>query len=205
MIVVKMLITKPFTRRSGFRDATLIVIATEGDRTEPIYFDGLKEKFHKPSLHLEVLKRTDPSLSSPEHVLRELDGFKREYKLGKDDELWMVVDRDRWPELTLSEVARQCEQKRFYIAVSNPCFELWLLLHHTDLPSFTTSPTSREMEEMLRSAIGAYNKNNPAIENLIPGIRVAIERAEILDENPADRWPQRTGTRVYLLARKIVS
>lgn len=199
-----MLITKPFTRRSGFRDATLIVIATEGDRTEPIYFDGLKEKFHKPSLHLEVLRRTDPSLSSPEHVLRELDGFKREYKLGKDHELWMVVDRDRWPELTLAEVARQCEQKRFYIAVSNPCFEFWLLLHHTDWPSSAAHPSSKEMEELLRNEIGSYSKNNPVIEKLIPKIDDAIERAENLDENPADRWPQRTGTRVYLLARKII-
>lgn len=198
-------ITRSFKRKSGFRDATLIVIATEGERTEPIYFDGIKSHFHKPSMHIEVLERKNPSHSSPEHVLRELEGFRSEYKLDKGDELWMVLDRDRWPETTLSEVARLCAQKGFFIAISNPCFELWLLLHHRDLPEFEHPPSSGEMEEVLRETIGIYNKNNPVIERLIPGINNAITRAEGLDENPADRWPQNTGTRVYLLARKIVS
>jgi hypothetical protein len=50
-------ITKPFTRRSGFRDATLIIIATEGERTEQVYFNDLKVYFHRPSIHIEVLQK----------------------------------------------------------------------------------------------------------------------------------------------------
>ena len=32
----------------------------------------------------------------------------------------------------------------------------------------------------------------------------AVNRAETLDPNPADRWPQSTGTHVYKLVRKLL-
>ena len=32
-----------------------------------------------------------------------------------------------------------------------------------------------------------------------------IERARALDKNPADRWPQTLGTRVYLLAESVMN
>ena len=40
---------------------------------------------------------------------------------------------------------------------------------------------------------------------LLPHISIAIERAELLDTNPKDRWPQGIGTRVYLLAKSIMN
>lgn len=196
-------ITKSFKRKSGFRDAILLVIATEGERTEQIYFGELKTQFHKPSVHIEVLKRSEPG-SSPRHVLRELEKFKKEYHLQKDDQLWMVIDRDRWTEQTLSDVAGKCIQKGFFLAVSNPCFELWLLLHITDLPEFERDPSCKHLEELLREELGSYNKSRPDTSGLLPHIADAISRAKELDTETAARWPQDLGTRVYLLVEKII-
>jgi len=121
-------IRKPFIRRTGFRDAKLIVIASEGQKTEKMYFNDLKDEYARSSLHVEVLERF-VSASSPSHVLACLNKFKTKYRLRRDDELWMVIDIDRWTEQNLSDVAGKCRDKGFLIAVSNPCFELWLLLH----------------------------------------------------------------------------
>ncbi len=38
----------PYTRPEGKRDARLIIIATEGRKTEPIYFEALKKSIQVP-------------------------------------------------------------------------------------------------------------------------------------------------------------
>jgi RloB-like protein len=45
------------------------------------------------------------------------------------DEKWCVVDTD---EFDLDDAARIAAEKSVHLAVSNPCFELWLLLHHRE-------------------------------------------------------------------------
>lgn len=199
------LIKKPFKRTTGFRDARLIVIATEGEETEQIYFNGLKAEYRKPSIQIEVLERTTGG-NSPKHVQQELDGFKKRYHLVTGDELWMVVDRDRWAEQHLSEVAQRCIQKGYFLAVSVPCFETWLLLHisdvrHKDFDGLNCEQIARK----IRGILGSYNKSNPDLDAFMPHVKKAIERAKKLDGNPEDRWPQKSGTRVYLLAEKITA
>ena len=52
------LIKRDFTRTSGNRDVRLVVIATEGEITEPKYFEGLCTAHRRPSVHVEELART---------------------------------------------------------------------------------------------------------------------------------------------------
>jgi RloB-like protein len=98
---------RDFVRRSGMRDATLFVIASEGAVTEPRYFNGIKERWHNPRVHLEVLTQDNPTHSSPEHVLRTLDRFSRAYNLREGDQLWLCMDRDSqsWKPKTMATVA----------------------------------------------------------------------------------------------------
>ena len=99
---------RDFVRRSGFRDATLFVIASEGAVTEPKYFNGLKARWRNPRIQIEILTRDDPSLSSPEHVLKTLDRFASEYRLRDGDQLWLLIDRDSrsWKPRTMATVAQ---------------------------------------------------------------------------------------------------
>lgn len=89
-----------------------------------------------PRVHVHILERNDNEInnSSPEHVLKQLNDYKDQYELESDDELWLVVDRDRWTEAMLSQVATECAQDNYmHMALSNPCIELWLLLHLVDV------------------------------------------------------------------------
>lgn len=204
------IIRKQFIRRTGLRDAKLIVIASEGQKTEPKYFTDLKDVYTRSGLHVEVLKRSE-SASSPSHVLAYLNKFKTKYKLRRDDELWMVIDVDRWTEYNLSDVAGKCRDKGFWIAVSNPCFELWLLLHldEFDLYGYEQKNrlfqnTQRYIEGELRRILGSYNRSNLDTSKFLSHVENAVTRARILDVDHNSRWPNSLGTRVYLLVEKII-
>lgn len=208
-------------RREAFRDARLIVIASEGKDTERIYFKALAKEYTNPRVHVHVLERSEneQNNSSPEHVLKQLNDYKSQYELEADDELWLVVDKDRWTEAMLSRVATECSQEvAMHMALSNPCFELWLLLHMEDAVSLPPEEQKQWMENRrksknadpylkvrLRQKIGSYHESSYDALTLIVHIENAIERARALDKNPTDRWPQTLGTRVYLLAESVMN
>ena len=66
-------------------------------------------------------------------MIARLDGFKAEYATEEDDQFWLCIDKDHWAEpghiANLRVVLQHCKQKGYRVAISNPCFELWLLLH----------------------------------------------------------------------------
>jgi RloB-like protein len=198
-----------FVRRSGYRDGTLFVIACEGDVTEPRYFDGLKERWHNPRVHIEVVKRDDASASSPRSVLGTLDSFAGQYMLRDGDQLWLVIDRDSqtWKPSVLAQVSRACQQKNYFLAVSNPCFELWLLLHFEDLPVQGKQRQDQVLgnkRESLKREITQHCSSKIAyIDNFLPHTDRAIARAKALDSKPVDRWPSGLGTRVYRLVEQL--
>ncbi len=208
-------------RPEAFCDARLIVIASEGKDTERIYFNALAKEYANPRVHVHVLERSgdEQNNSSPEHVLKQLNDYKSQYELEDDDELWLVVDKDRWTEAMLSHVATECKQEiSMHMALSNPCFELWLLLHLEDVASLTSEEQKLWMEnrrkpkssdpylkKLLRQKMGSYQESAYDALSLILHVEVAIERARLLDDNPADRWPQTLGTRVYLLAESVMN
>ena len=108
-------------RKEYVRDAKLFIIATEGTHTEKQYFEGL---FGTHKLKVEVLDTGTTGLSAPEQVLERLTAFDQKYDLGNDDERWLVIDVDHHRAAALSIVCQLAAQKRFQLAVSNPCFEL---------------------------------------------------------------------------------
>lgn len=208
-------------RREAFRDARLIVIASEGKDTERIYFKALAKEYTNLRVHVHILERSEneQNNSSPEHVLQQLNDYKSKYDLEADDELWLVVDKDRWTEAMLSHVATECSQEvAMHMALSNPCFELWLLLHMEDAASLSLEEQEQWMKNRrksknadpylkvrLRQKLGSYHESSYDALTLIAHIEDAIERARALDKNPTDRWPQTLGTRVYLLAKSVMN
>ena len=141
-------------RREAFRDARLIVIASEGKDTERIYFKALAKEYTNPRVHVHILERSEAEQnnSSPEHVLKQLNDYKEQYALEADDELWLVIDKDRWTEAMLSRVATECTQDEYmHMALSNPCIELWLLLHLVDVASLSPEEQQQWLENRRNS------------------------------------------------------
>ena len=104
---------------------------------------------------------------------------------------------------------RQCRQKGIEVAISNPCFELWLLLHFADFPN---GPHLRcdEIGLRLREIVGKYNKSK--IYNLpitIERVARAVERATA-NFAPSQVIPIQVQTAVFrvvddLIERRLLS
>jgi hypothetical protein len=190
---------RPLDRdESTHRDARLIVIATEGSKTEQIYF----RLFGSSQVKVLVIPSKNGK-SSPDHVLDNLRKFVDEFQIGLEDELWVVVDRDAWKIAMLKKVASHCFNSGYHLAVSNPTFELWLALH-LDAP-IPVSPDADSLEEHLKQQLGGYNKSKYNPEPFLPGVDAACQRALAMDKTPLSRWPHTTGTRVYKLLNSILN
>ena len=151
--------------------------------------------------------------------MTQLNDYKEQYALEADDELWLVIDKDRWTEAMLSRVATECAQDDFmHMALSNPCIELWLLLHLVDATTLSLEEQQQWLENRrnsrrtdpylkirLRQEMGSYHESAYDAQMLIAHVEEAIARAKALDKNLADRWPQSLGTRVYLLAESVMN
>jgi|ERR1022692_2479531 hypothetical protein len=66
------------------------------------------------------------------------------------DEFWCVFDVE-WPRNHpgLHEAIEQAQQNRIQLAVSNPCFELWLILHFQDQGAWLDNNGARRLRRKL--------------------------------------------------------
>ncbi|MEL6632434.1 MAG: RloB family protein [Bacteroidota bacterium] len=208
---------KEFRRRTGLRDSSLVVIATEGEKTEGKYFKGLiaEERFHTNRFHLEILPSKDGK-SAPKYVIEALDDFKREYRIREDDQLWIIIDRDfrSWSVKQLANAKQLCKQKGFYFGISNPCFEIWIILHFADISSLSDlekeeirnnakQGSRTKCDQMILEELGHYNKSNPGFGSLFPKLDDAIRNAKILTNNNTVDLFNHIGTNIFVLVEGL--
>lgn len=181
---------KSLQRKTGFRDAKLIIIATEGTVTEVEYFNQLREQdiFSPLRFQIKVIPPNE-NKSAPNHVIKSLTNYKKQYQIKADDELWMVIDRDRWNVKMISEIISQCKQKGIGLCISNPCFELWLILHFEDLSKISSEKLDKllinkkvngrtESKQYISKLMG--NKNLNDFTSLFHDLNLAIKNAKSL-------------------------
>jgi hypothetical protein len=149
------------------RDTRLLIIAAEGRETERQYF----AMFRSTRVQVKVLS-ADDNRSAPEYVLERLRQFRDEYQLGEGDALWLMLDVDRWGDKKLAAIAQQATTSGFGLAVSHPCFEVWLLFHFSD--QVPRAAKCAEVERTLREAIGgSYGKTRLEEARFRPFVRLA--------------------------------
>ncbi len=85
--------------------------------------------------------------------------------------------------------------------MSNPCFEVWLYLHHDDLDYQPIK--AKVMKQKLRALFGEYNSSRLSLSQFSERIDDAIDRAKALDTKRDERWPSRTGSHVYRVVEKV--
>ena len=129
-------------------------------------------------------------------------------------ELWMVVDRDRQnvSKEQLNSIIDKCKLEGYNLALSNPTFEFWLLLHITDLQKYSVddllnnekvNKTRRFIDKELSIILNGYNKKNLKFERFEDGINDAIIRAKEMQTNNGNLIDE-LGTSVCLLVEKLI-
>lgn len=184
-----------------------ILVLTQGKVTEPAYFDRLRQLYRQVVV---VVK------DCPKSPLQMLDvAIAETTKAAKNredsfDATWVVFDAEERPDEAMLRVLRQkAGQHEIRLAWSNPCFEVWLLLHlgFSQAPIFNAEQTIRQLE----TALPGYAKDQRSAERsmvtLIAKLATALTNAQRLRDGHAARgageFPN-PATDVDLLIRVII-
>lgn len=179
------------------RIKVLFLISVEGAVTEQQYFNMFNS--NDSVIQIECINKKNRS--SPKEVLRAIKKSLTKIDLKKDDEAWLIIDKDRWPDEHIQELCDWSKEKHnYYFALSNPCFEYWLLLHFENSSGNITKKTC---STRLKRYLQGYDKQIPVHKFTADNIAMAINRAESQLSPFQGDWPTTTGTTVYRLIKHI--
>lgn len=182
---------KPENRAAGKR----LLIVCEGSKTEPHYFKELRHDLRLQTADVMVCGKecgSDPaSVYSYAQKLYEEESCLYDY-------VYCVIDTD--DHKTLEKTLEQIKRKGtpYIPIVSSPCFEFWLILHHT-LHQKSFHPTSKKsigesVESALKKFDKAYAKGKPGVwiryksklQDAISNAKVVYKKAQATgNKNPS--------------------
>lgn len=191
-------------RRPARAPLPRFLIVCEGARTEPGYFRHLRHSARLP-LELRIESGGTPKALVERAVElkrgAERDARRRHDSALKFDEVWCVFDVDEHP--FLSEAQEQARANSIHVAISNPCFELWVLLHFQEQ---TASVDRHGVQRLCRQYLPRYQKDLPC-EDLLPRRGLALQHAEALEKWQRERLNEggNPSTSVHRLVERLLS
>jgi len=197
---------RTFEKKDPFRDATIFLIVCEGGKREPDYFrffEGISSK-----LNLIVIPSSEGK-SAPNHLLENAKSaiIKNNSDEG-DFELWFVLDNDKWG-THIHTLNNECATKndKWKIALSNPCFEVWLYYHfRSEKPLPEIIETSNVWKALVNTTIngGFDSTRHPIlISDAIANSRNNYtKRGYIPDPGSTDL--HQLGSKIYDLTKNII-
>lgn len=202
-----------FERRSPYRKVmSKVIVACEGAETERLYFTAIRAHLHASRKDIVIVEHqgTDPLTI----VKSAVDAVERERVWAKGDTGWAVFDgdehREKLEQRTNWERAMAlAERHSIRVVVSNPCFELWYLLHFQDQNSSIHRVAANHA---LKTHLPTYDKSTCIFEKLHtegphPLTANAIRRAKVLHENNLHNqvplWTN-PSTRVFELVERLL-
>lgn len=112
-----------------------LLVFTEGAVTEEIYLVH-QHRRNRLKVNIEINKFHGTPLSLVRAAMKaKKSNEKGQKRKGRaHDEVWCVFDVDEHP--NLDEAVAIAHAHGINVAISNPCFELWFLLHFEDQTAF---------------------------------------------------------------------
>lgn len=182
----------------------IFYIATEGTITELQYFkliDGIQD-----SGVIKFPPGSKKGLEPPKLVEKMavwIKSLEKERSFTKEDQAWLVFDTDnRNNEHIQAAIDWARKDERYHIAVSNPKFEYWLLLHFGDGNNIGSG---NDCDRRLLTFLPNYKKKIDPNKFSISTIKEAINRAGNRNNCGRLDWPKHTGTTVYKLLEQLIT
>lgn len=117
------------------------LIVTEGTKTEPAYFQSIKDIInvqYREKVHLDIYGEGSNTLGLVERAKKRAMDNPNGYK-----HVWVVYDTDDFPAENIDKTVIMCElatkeaqgETLYHAVWSNQCIELWFLLHFSYMQS----------------------------------------------------------------------
>ena len=195
---------RKYEKEPPSRKAKKIYIFCEGRRREHDYFRYFVDMDSRINIIVHQMKEDDNT--TPNGVFQKAEEFAGTIDLEDIDEIWLVIDRDydvldsRKPQI--QEIREKCVSRaNWNIALSNPCFEVWLYYHlSNEVPAFDGLEISSNWKTHLADSIlGGFDpRKHPLL------IETALENSKSVHSTDENEEPAICSTEVYLLAESIV-
>ncbi|MDR1295610.1 MAG: RloB family protein [Bifidobacteriaceae bacterium] len=174
---------KALTRKTATRpERRTFVIYCEGQRSEPAYIRALRGQpgiARSASVKVEIAREH----GSPHRIIEFAADRARDPEV---DECWCVFDVESpQPHPNLQHVTDIARTSGVHLAISNPCFELWLILHHTD---HTAALTTRQAVAKRAELDGRRGKHVDG-DAYMARRHNAIHRAKLLEDRHRGNRP----------------
>ncbi|MGK3156628.1 RloB family protein [Enterobacter kobei] len=177
-----------FKRKGQTRSPYLkVLIVCEGSKTEPNYFEEIREHYSLNSANVEISGECGSNPMSVVNYAKEV------YKKHRDnnvpfDRVFCVIDRDAHPDYqTAKETVRQLTPSGVYkIIDSVPCFEFWLLLHHeytaVSFERLSGNSAGNQVLARLKTHMPGYGKGSKKVfAQLLEKLPTALTHAKRLE------------------------
>lgn len=153
----------------------VVYLICEGKETETRYF----RRFRTRECLIEIVPKESQHIEALSLVQHTKDVLKQELYYPNDgDMVWCVFDRDDNTNQNLYAAEQLAEHLGYRVAFSNPCFELWILLHFRDQRAEMLNV--EDVISVLRADryLPQYEKNMDVYDQLSGRQAEAIARAE---------------------------
>ncbi|MEG1253445.1 MAG: RloB family protein [Raoultibacter sp.] len=174
-------------------------LSPEG-QTERDYFN--MDVFRGLPVSIKYPKDVHPSRRNPSAVLKRFQKALRENDFRKDDEAWLLVDADEWGQNEFAELLRWAKSdERHHLAVSNPKFELFLVMHFEQGNGCTTP---MQVDARLRKCMPGYDKRLKPRQFCLDEVMTAAENARVKRVSCSADLPDAGMTDVYKLIHELL-
>ncbi|MFF5772598.1 RloB family protein [Streptomyces californicus] len=198
---------KSLKRTKGARpEQRRFLIYCEGERTEDLYFKGLRADLRS----LPVAICLGGEHGEPQSLIRAaIEHQRRAPTSPRDrrtayDEVWCVIDVEApTPHRGLDEALGLARKHDVSVALTNPCFELWLMLHFADVTRYSTSASAQRDLEKLGICGYTAARKHVEYDALRAGYDEARKRAQALRQGAAEGHRKNPWTDVDVLIESL--
>ena len=186
----------------------IILIVTEGAKTEPNYLKTLRTRFQLAATDIEIVhpEGTDP-ITLTKRAIELRDQRKKEKKKGGRpayNEVWVVFDLEKTHDerRKLAKTATSLPAaKGLRFATSDPCFEYWLLLHE----EYTTASFAdcAAVTARLKTHWPAYSKGQTPVAGVMEKVPKAVGNAQRVRNDNKNSGRTNPATDIDLLVRSL--
>jgi hypothetical protein len=168
----------PERRPSATQKKLSIRVFTEGQKTEPIYLTHWY-RLHRDRVVVSISEFHGTPLPLVETAVAEMERDARAARRGRGDaynHYWCVFDTDIHPRIP--EALELARRHNVQVALSNPCIELWFLLHFET----QTAYLERDEAQHRAQALGCEKNLTPAALSALEDLHgEAVERSKALE------------------------
>ena len=163
-------------RREPSKELRSLIIVTNGECAERKYFTRLKSLPWVTATTVRIVFQP----GDPRAVVKRAGAMLAD---GGCDEAWAVCDVDDYAS-QLDEVTRLADRVRVGLALSNPCFEVWLIFHHGACGRYFEN--ADQVQKHLKKLDPRWDKLRPEFTTYLDRVTVAEAHARRSGDPVAD-------------------